>query len=240
MGLAPASLVLCGALFYALRWPMPGVAAVALLVLLVSIWIGPLLDRARSALDRDLLQLLATGKTEALGPRIASERLFRWLGSPGDVSEREGRARRAVGDAQGALRAYRRAVDGYDDGRAPLSAIAGLGHAAYEAGEPELARDALDAALVASPGLPEVAVRLAHLRLLAGEEVELSIAEEGETAVLVRAWLALRDGDPAPAREALRTISKDPTASWARARADLSAALDESAPPKKSKKPKKR
>lgn len=241
LAFAPVSLVVCAALFYALRWPMAGVVAAALVALLASIWIGPLLDRARARLDRDLLQLLATGRPRELSRRVAASTFFRWLGAPGDVAEREGRAYRAVGDRSRALAAYQRALAAYSGGRAPLSVVAGLGHAAYEAGAVELAENALEAARSAAPDLPELAPRVAHLRLRRGErDIDLSPDASGETAELVRALRALHDGDPAPARAALKQIPQDEDAAWSLARRDLSAALDERGGPSRARKRKKR
>lgn len=245
LGMAPASLVVCAGLFYALRWPMPGVVAVALVALLASIWIGPLVDRSRAALDRDLLQLLGTGRARELAARVEGASLFRWLGAPGEVAEREGRAYRAVGDRARALSAYQRALAGYEGGRAPLSVVAGLGHAAYEAGDAALARAALGAAHRASRDLPELAARLAHLALMRGdadtddEEAEGLVREtDGETARLVLALRALRRGDLGPARAALAEIPESDDAAWALARRDLAAELERtsaSARPRKRK-----
>ncbi len=230
LGMAPVSLVVCAGLFYALHWPMPGVVAVALVTLLASIWVGPLVDRSRAALDQDLLGLLGAGRPEELPRRIERASLFRWLGAPGELAEREGRAYRAVGDRARALAAYQRALAGYEGGRAPLSVVAGLGHAAYEAGAADLARAALAAARLASPDLPELGARLGHLELMHasadGETSEELVREsDGDTARIVLALRALRAGDLGPARAALAEIPESEDAAWTLARRDLAAEL---------------
>jgi tetratricopeptide (TPR) repeat protein len=214
--LIPLSLVVCFALVYWLRAAPFWIAVVG--VPIVLLYVGaPRLGRTSLArFDRDAIGLLASGRKAELRARYARAILMRLFAAPALAAERRGLVAAETGDAAGARSAYRAALDGYPQDRAPVAVRLGLAHAAFALGDDREAILHYQGVLTNDGRFPRVARNLAHALARRGEELDQAeeLAEEAlreskdASAKLVRALVHAKRGEAGPARKLLKAARR--------------------------------
>ncbi len=218
--LIPLSITTCFVLVYVIEappfWVLPIGGAVMALYLAAPV----LGKRSLSRFDRDLVQLLATGRRGALPARYRRALGMRFFAAPALAAERRGLIAAESGHPQRALEAYRAAVEGYGDGEAPLSVRLGLAHASYAVGEDDEAIRSYRAVLRDNPGLPKVKTNLVHALARSGRDLaeaerlsEELLREAGDPPStelrMLRALVHARRGQRGPAKKLLRAAADD-------------------------------
>ena len=179
---------------------------------MLYVW-APLLGRSSlAAFDREAVQLLSKGRASELPSRYARALLMRLFAAPALVAERRGLVFAETGDAPKARAAYRRALAGYPEGRAPVAVRLGIAHASFAMGDDRTAIEVYKDVRKNDGGFPKLARNLAHALARAGDEPKLAeeIAEEAlresddARTLLVRALVHASRGQRGPARKLLK------------------------------------
>lgn len=135
--LIPLSISTCFVLYYVAHVPFWVVALTSLPFLLAFALAPKWAAASTAAFDRDKVALLMTKSHDKLRRRYARAVGMRVFGPPAIAAERRGLIALEGGDAGAARVAYKKAIDGYDDGEPPLSVQLGYAHACFETGEDE-------------------------------------------------------------------------------------------------------
>jgi tetratricopeptide (TPR) repeat protein len=236
--LIPASLVICFALVYPLRVAPGWVVAVGIAAVILHL-AAPALGRASMArFDRDVIRLLAAGRREGLRARYARALGMRLFAPPALVAERRGLVAAETGRPGRARAAYREALGGYPEDRAPLGVQLGLAHASFALGDDAEAIRRYRAVLRRSGSYPRVARNLAHALARRGESpkeaerlAERALREAGDRpsaeTELVRALVHARRGQRGPARKVLARTRDAEGRDVERLREEVEEALEE-------------
>ncbi|MCA9608022.1 MAG: hypothetical protein KC619_20580 [Myxococcales bacterium] len=210
--LIPLSLVVCFALVYWLRVAPWWVAVVGGPVIALYVLAPKIGQRSLARFDREAVQLLAKGRASALGARYARAIGMRLFAPPARVAERRGLVAAETGAPDRARVAYREAIAGYPEDRAPVSVRLGLAHACYALGDDREAIRLYRAILRAEGTFPNLERRLAHALARRGEDLKEAerLADEARRqsddpeAQLIRALVHARRGQRGPARKLLK------------------------------------
>lgn len=217
--LIPISLVVCFALVYWLRLAPGWVAAVGVPAVALYL-LAPILGaRSLARFDRDAVQLLASGRAGALRARLARALAMRLFAPPALVAERRGLVAAETGAPDRARAAYRAALAGYPEGRAPVAVRLGLAHACYALGDDREAIRLYRAIRAAEGTFPRLEKRLAHALARRGEDLKEAgrLADEAlrrdpgdAEASLVRALVHAKRGQRRSARKLLKATREAP------------------------------
>lgn len=213
--LLPLTVTVCFVLYYLVQAPFWSVVGVAIpLVALYSAapsWAASSVAR----FDRDLVQLLSTGRRAALPGRYARAFGMRLFAPPAIRAERRAVVAAENGEPRAARTAYRAALHEYGNKGAPLRVLLGYAHASYALGEDAEAVRVYRLLVAQSGMLPGVRRNLAHALVRRGEALREALELiEGEAGAdegtqrrheldLLRAVAHAKLGDSARARELL-------------------------------------
>ncbi|MBX3272904.1 MAG: hypothetical protein KF729_21760 [Sandaracinaceae bacterium] len=210
--LIPASLVACFAMLYV--FALEPVWLLAVVAPLCALYVAApgIGRRSLARFDRDALPLLARRDGPALRARLARAIGMHLFAPPARVAERRGMVAAETGAPDRARAAYRAAIGGYPEDRAPVAVRLGLAHACYALGDDREAIRLYRAILKAEGTFPHVERRLAHALARRGEALEdaeeLADAARRQLddaeAQLVRALVHARRGQRGPAKKLLR------------------------------------
>lgn len=211
--LIPLSIFTCFVLVYVVEAPSWVVLPIGLAVMALYLAAPTIGRRSLARFDRDLVQLLARGSRAALAARYNRAIGMRLFEAPARVAERRGLVLAECGDAEGAREAYRQALEGYPEGRAPLAVRLGYAHASFAVGDDGEAIAAYRSVLRETTSLPRVARNLARALARRGDdldEAERLVAELARDAadpdpelLLIRALVHAARGQRGPAKELL-------------------------------------
>ncbi len=216
--LIPLSLVVVFLLMYWVELPF-FVAASASIPFLLAFLLAPVwARRSTERFDRDVVRLLTSDRKRELGSRLRRAVGMRLFAPPAWVAERRGLVASESGAPAEARRAYRRAMQSYEDPEGvPMQVLLGYAHASYALGDdPESIRAYRKVLAVQGP-MPRLERNLAHALIRRGEDLLQALSlldraesqarsddERGEIALL-RALGEAKRGRRATAKEALRT-----------------------------------
>ncbi len=232
--LIPLSIVTCFVLVYVVHAPSWAVLPVGALVMALYVLAPGIGRRSMARFDRDLVQLLAKGRRAELRGRLGRAIGMRLFEAPARVAERRGLVAAESGDPRAARDAYRAALEGYGEGKAPLAVRLGLAHASYALGDDAAAMEGYRAVLASGASLPRVSRNLAHVLARRGEDlgeaeglVEQLLAGGGPPdLVLLRALVHAKKGQRGPARKLLKKTADAEGEAAAALRAEVEEALE--------------
>jgi len=234
--LIPFSLVVCFAMVYGFRLAPYWIAAVAVPAGLLYAFAPVIARRSLLSFDRALVQHLVGGRAQELPDLYARAFVMRVFAPPAAVHERRGRVFAEAGDPQRSRAAFRAALDGYPEDRAPVAVRLGLAHACYAAADDHEAIRIYREILRNDGSYPRLARQLAHALARRGEDLEhaAELAEEAlrvspdAEAQLIRALVHAKRGHRGPARKLLRvTEDKDEPEELEEIREDVEIALEQ-------------
>lgn len=232
--LIPTSLVVVFLLMYGVGLPF-FVAASASLPFLLLFLLAPAWARASTrSFDRDVVRLLAAGRTQQLEARLARALGMRLFAPPAWVAERRGLVASEKGAPGEARRAYRKAIKGYEDPEhVPMPVLLGYAHASYALGDDREAIQSYRRVLATQGPMPRLERNLAHALIRRGEDLRQALdlleraevqarddAERAEVA-LIRALGEAKRGRRATAKAALRAHADSGGAAAEALRAEL-------------------
>jgi hypothetical protein len=168
--LLPVTVTLCFTLYYLAEQPWWVVAAVAVpmagLYVLAPSWAA----RSVTSFDRDLVQLLSTGRRSLLPARYARAFGMRLFSSPAIRAERRAVVAAENGQPAEARSGYRIALRD-QGGRAPLRVLLGYAHACYALADDAEAIRVYRELLDHAGSLPGVRRNLAHALVRHGDSL---------------------------------------------------------------------
>lgn len=212
--LIPLSITTCFVLVYVVEAPPWTVLPVGLVVMALYLAAPGIGRRSLARFDRDLVQLLASGRRTELWARYRRAIGMRLFEAPARVAERRGVVAAENADPEGARDAYQEAIEGYAEGAAPLAVRLGLAHASYALGDDDAAIRAYRTVLSSGASLPRVTKNLAHALARRGQDLGEAerlcdqllrdAGEPGAELLLLRALVHARRGQRGPARKLLK------------------------------------
>lgn len=174
LGLLPLGVL--AAAFARFAFAAPFAVAVLVSAPFVALFaIAPWLSRrALTRFDRDSVLLLATGRGKELWALYRRSRALRFFAPPAEIAARRGFVCSETGDPEGALTAYRDALDG-SGGTASLGVQLGYAHACFACEDDVGAIAGYRDVLATGSALPRVSLSLARSLLRFGEPADEAI-----------------------------------------------------------------
>jgi hypothetical protein len=235
--LLPGTVTACFGLHFVVQAPSWVVGMVALpmaaLYALAPRWAA----RSVVAFDRDLVQLLSTGRRSRLPGRYARAWGMRLFAPPAVTAERRAVVAAENGDPRQARASYRAALREYGKG-APLRVLLGYAHASYAVADDGEAIRAYRELIAQAGMLPGVRRNLAHALVRRGDELREALsliegegpspdgARPGDELDLLRAVAHAKLGEHERARELLAQGADAGGELASTLRAELQRALD--------------